>query len=278
MQRVDDSSALPPPLTGTLCEAAVRYAEERHWDVLPGAWLEAGPGGAPRCSCGSAGCPAPGAHPTRPDWATRASGAAPAVRRMWQKQPLSSVLLPTGRSFDALDVSEDAGCLALARMERMDMPLGPVLGAPGRRMLFLVLPGAGDKVPDMLRGFGWPPASLDLSVLGEGGWVVAPPTRTLPGGSALWARRPTPANRWLPDAAEVLSALAYACARESAAAREALEPAPGRTAGRAEGQPAAQVPAPARGAGQGPRHAAGRGTGRASGRTPGGAPGRARRR
>jgi hypothetical protein len=221
VQRVEDSSAVPHQLTGQLLDAAVRYAEERHWDVLPGAWLEAGPTGAPRCSCGSTACPAPGAHPTRPDWATRAGGAAPAVRQMWQKQPRASVLLPAGRTFDAIDVSEEAGCLALARTERMGLPLGPVLGTPRRRLLFFVLPGAGAKVPDLLRRLGCAPRSLDLAVLGEGEWVVAPPTRTVPAGCAQWARRPTLANRWLPDAADLISPLAYACARESADAREA---------------------------------------------------------
>jgi hypothetical protein len=218
VQRVEDSIGVPRQFTGQLLDAAVRYAEERHWDVLPGTWLETDDSGATRCSCGSAGCAAPGAHPARPDWAARCSGSAPAVRRMWQKQPGSSILLPAGRTFDAVDVSEDAGCLALARMERMNLPLGPVLGAPGRRLLFLVLPGAGAKIPDLLRGLGWLPESLDLSVVGEGGWVVAPPTRTAAGG-VQWARRPTPANRWLPEAEELLSPLAYACGREAAAAR-----------------------------------------------------------
>ncbi|WP_327290667.1 bifunctional DNA primase/polymerase [Streptomyces sp. NBC_01198] len=216
---MEDSIGVPRQFTGQLLDAAVRYAEERHWDVLPGCWLETAAPGAPRCSCGSARCAAPGAHPVRPDWTGRASGSAPAVRRMWQRQPESSILLPTGRAFDAVDVSEDAGCLALARMERMNLPLGPVLATPGRRLLFLVLPGAGAKIPDLLRRMGWPPQSLDLAVLGEGGWVVAPPTRTAPGGSAQWARRPTPVNRWLPEAEELLGPLAYACAREAAEAR-----------------------------------------------------------
>ncbi|WP_073497644.1 bifunctional DNA primase/polymerase [Actinacidiphila paucisporea] len=216
---MEDSIGVPRQFTGRLLDAAVRYAEERHWDVLPGTWLEIDASGAPRCSCGSAGCTALGAHPARPDWTARGSGSAPAVRRMWQKQPEASVLLPTGRTFDVVDVSEDAGCLALARMERMNLPLGPVLGTPGRRLRFLVLPGAGSKIPELLRGFGWLPESLDLAVLGEGGWVVAPPTRTVPGGCAQWARRPTPANRWLPDAEELLSPLAYACGREAATAR-----------------------------------------------------------
>ncbi|MGW5352093.1 bifunctional DNA primase/polymerase [Streptomyces sp. NPDC004031] len=223
---MDKSNPPPPRLTGDLAEAAVRYAEDRQWDVLPGTWLEADPTGAPCCSCNSPDCPAPGAHPTRPDWATGASGAVAAVRHMWQKQPRSSVLLPTGRSFDVLEVSEDAGCLALARSERMDLPLGPVLGAPGRRIMFFVLPGSGDKVPDTLRRFGCRPSTLDLSVRGRGSWVVAPPTRTVPAGAVVWARRPVPANRWLPDATQALGALAYACAREATdAARAGTAPA-----------------------------------------------------
>lgn len=219
MQRVEDTIGVPRQLTGPLLDTAVRYAEERNWDVLPGAWLEMGAYGAPRCSCASAACPAPGAHPTRPDWATHASGSVAAVRRMWTVQPHASVLLPTGRTFDALDVPEGAGFLALARMERMGLPLGPVVSTPARRMAFFVLPGAAAKVPELLRRLGWPLDSLDLVVRGEGDWIAAPPTRMGTGGRVQWARRPTAVNRWLPDAEELLSPLAYACGRDAAGAR-----------------------------------------------------------
>lgn len=216
---VEDTIGAPRQLTGQLLDTAVRYAEERHWEVLSGTWLEDEHGGSPRCSCAAPACPAPGAHPTRPDWATQASGSAVAVRRMWHKQPRSSILLPTGRTFDALDVPEVAGCLALARMERMDLPLGPVICTPGRRLVFFVLPGATAKVPDLLRRLGWPPSSLDLIVRGEGDYIPAPPTRMGNSGSVQWARQPTALNRWLPDAEELLSPLAYACGREAAAVR-----------------------------------------------------------
>ncbi|MFH8594034.1 bifunctional DNA primase/polymerase [Streptomyces rimosus] len=201
-----------------LIETAVRYAEERHWDVLPGAWLE-DEGGAPRCSCGAADCAAPGAHPTAPGWAGHATGSASAARRLWSRNPRASILLPTGRTFEALDVPEAAGCLALARMERMGLQLGPVTSTPGRRMLFFVLPGASTKVPDLVRGLGWAPAALDLITRGDGDYVAAPPTRMGAHGAVQWARRPTAANRWLPDAEELISPLAYACAREAVAAR-----------------------------------------------------------
>ncbi|MGY0024774.1 bifunctional DNA primase/polymerase [Streptomyces sp. cg35] len=204
---------IPQQRGESLLETAVRYAEERHWDVFPGTWLEFDDG-VQRCSCGDDRCTAPGAHPARPDWATQATGSATVARRLWSKQPKASILLPTGRTFDAIDVPETAGFLALARMERMELTLGPVTCTPDRRMQFFVLPGATLKVPDLVRKLGWPPASLDLVALGEGGYVAAPPTRFGSQGAAQWACRPTAANRWLPDAEELISPLAYACGRE----------------------------------------------------------------
>ncbi|MEU1277310.1 bifunctional DNA primase/polymerase [Streptomyces sp. NPDC005805] len=215
---VTEAARIPQQRGEQLLDSAVRYAEERHWDVFPGTWLEA-VDGAERCSCGDTGCPAPGAHPDRPDWAGQATGSASGARRMWTKQPGSSILLPTGRAFDALEVSESAGFLALARLERMDLPLGPVTCTPDRRMLFFVLPGASAKAPDLIRNLGWMPSAIDLVTRGEGHWIAAPPTRIGGRGAVQWARRPTPANRWLPDAEELISPLAYACGREAAELR-----------------------------------------------------------
>ncbi|PRH76160.1 DNA primase [Streptomyces solincola] len=209
-----EAARIPQQRGEQLLDCAVRYAEERHWDVLPGTWLEA-VDGAERCSCADGGCPQPGAHPARPDWASQATGSATAARRMWARQPRASILLPTGRTFDAIDVPESAGFLALARMERMDVALGPVTCTPDRRMMFLVLPGGAPKVPDLVRRLGWSPAGLDLLTRGEGGYVAAPPTRVGGHGAVQWVRRPTQANRWLPDAEELISPLAYACARDA---------------------------------------------------------------
>ncbi|WP_030268919.1 bifunctional DNA primase/polymerase [Streptomyces sp. NRRL B-24484] len=205
----------PPPL---LIEA-VSYAEDRHWEVVPGTWLIDGDGPA-HCSCGDLRCELPGAHPAEDDWRRRASAGPGVVRRWWTERPEASVLLPTGSSFDVLDVPEVAGCLALARMERMGLQLGPVVAVPaaagrvGRRLHFLVLPGVAAKVPEMLRKLGWAPGRLDLVARGEGDHVVAPPSRIGPFGFAQWARPPSAINRWLPDAAELINPLAYACGRE----------------------------------------------------------------
>ncbi|MEV1049890.1 bifunctional DNA primase/polymerase [Streptomyces sp. NPDC049887] len=213
-----EAAQIPVQRGAQLLDSAVRYVEERHWDVFPGTWLEAVEG-AERCSCGAPVCDAPGAHAARPDWSGQASGSAVAARRLWGRQPRASILMPTGRTFDALDVPESAGFLALARMERMDMALGPVICGPNRRMLFLVLPGAAVRLPDLVRRLGWMPSSLDLVARGDGQYVAAPPTRVGGQGAVQWVRKPTPANRWLPDAEELISPLAYACGREAADGR-----------------------------------------------------------
>ncbi|OON72261.1 bifunctional DNA primase/polymerase [Streptomyces tsukubensis] len=211
---VTGAAQIPKQRGEPLLDTAARYAEERHWDVVPGTWLEAVEGGE-RCSCRDAACPQPGAHPTVRDWTAQATGSATVARGLWSKHPKASILLPTGRTFDAIDVPESAGFLALARMERMQLALGPVTCSPDRRMQFFVLPGAAAKVFDLVRRLGWVPASLDLDALGDGSYVAAPPTRFGVRGAVQWARRPTAANRWLPDAEELISPLAYACGRDA---------------------------------------------------------------
>ncbi len=196
-----------------LPDTAVGYAEERHWDVFPGAWLEVADG-TQTCSCGDPACPAPGAHPMREDWSSQATGSPSVARRMWEQQPTASVLLPTGRTFDALDVPETAGLLALARMERLGLALGPVIRTPTGRLHFLVQPGAAAKLPQLLRRIGWHPDRLDLTALGEGSYIAAPPTRYGGRGVVQWVCHPTAVNRWLPAAAEMLAPLAYACGRD----------------------------------------------------------------
>ncbi|MEV0845255.1 bifunctional DNA primase/polymerase [Streptomyces sp. NPDC049954] len=212
---VTGAVTIPGQRVEPLRDAAARYAEERHWDVVPGTWLEA-VDGAERCSCGAADCPAPGAHPLDEDWQALATGSVTVARKLWTERPRAAILLPTGRAFDAIDVPETAGFLALARMERMDLTLGPVTRTPERRMQFFVLPGGGAKAGDLVRALGWSPSRLDLVPLGEGQYVPAPPTRFGGRGAVQWARRPTPANRWLPDVEELISPLAYACGRDRA--------------------------------------------------------------
>lgn len=202
----------PVPAPSSPREAAARYAEDLRWQVVPGVSLET-TAGVVRCSCGDASCPLPGAHPEGPDWAGRATSSGAVVRRLWGARPDAAVLLPTGRSFDVLEVSETAGFLALARLERLGPPeaAGPVLLTPDGRMRFLVLPGAVASVAREVRAPGRSPERLDLVAMGDGGWITAPPTRHGSRGPAQWVRAPF--SHSLPEAAALLPALTYASTR-----------------------------------------------------------------
>lgn len=209
---------VPAQRDGEPIAHAVRYATESAWEVFPGAWVET-VNGRQRCSCGVSYCPAPGAHPRTPEWTEEATGSVAAIRTLWEQLPTASVLLRAGRAFDALEVTEAAGCLALARMERRGLDLGPVICTPYGRMLFLVLPGTAAKASGLMRSQGWAPGDLNLRVHGEGGWVAAPPTRMGRRGCVQWVRRPNAVNRWLPSAETLVPQLAYACGQEATAAR-----------------------------------------------------------
>jgi hypothetical protein len=202
-----------PADTLGLKAAALEYIEDRHWDVLPGASLVR-TDGAWSCGCGNAACEAFGAHPAHQAWGRQITAQPSRVHSWWDANPEAAILLPTGRAFDVIDVPEQAGCLALARLERSGVSLGPVAATPTRRLYFFVLPGAKAKMPGMLVRAGWARTPLDLRCHGEREWVVAPPSRMGISGHVQWARPPGESNRWLPEAGELVPTLAYACGRE----------------------------------------------------------------
>ncbi|MEI7030497.1 SCO3374 family protein [Streptomyces pratensis] len=98
--------------------------------------------------------------------------------------------LLTGLRFDVLELPADAGRAVLWRGVRT----GPVLLC-GERMGLLVAAGGADELPGLLDWLEWGPIALDLTALGTGGRVSAPP---LPGGAgdssgaAVWLRPPEP--------------------------------------------------------------------------------------
>jgi hypothetical protein len=193
-----------------LLGAALEYIESRHWDVVLGTSVQR-ENGLWSCSCGDGRCAQIGAHPAMRDWQKRISGQPSRAHEWWEVNPQGSIILPTGRTFDVLECSEEAGLLALARLERNGANPGPVAATPTRRLYFFVLPNSRTKVAKALAGLGWGRTVLDLACRSAGDYVVAPPSRMGTRGQVQWVRGPADAARWLPDPEEVLAPLAYAC-------------------------------------------------------------------
>ncbi|KUL39809.1 DNA primase [Streptomyces sp. NRRL F-4489] len=193
--------------------AVAEYTGLWGWDVVPGA-RAVRTGGRTECSCGAADCPAPGAHPLSFGRELAAGATLEEALAAWAETPGAAVLLPVGRSFDVLDVPEEAGRGALARLERMGVPLGPVAVTPTGRALFLVAPGAAAALPDLLYRMGWDDAELDLRPLGPGAYVTAPPSDLGGRGPVRWLRPPSLETAGRPPQARLLlGTLAYACNR-----------------------------------------------------------------
>jgi hypothetical protein len=189
------------------------------WDVVPGARAKrsSADGGAPvECSCGTLGCPAPGAHPLGFAPVVRAGATLDEATAAWSDVPGAAVLLPVGRSFDVIEVAEPAGRHALARLERMGLPLGPVAATPHGRALFFVAPGAAAGLPELLYRMGWDDAGLDLHALGPGDHITAPPSDFGGLGPMRWLRPPTLDTAGRPPHARLLlGTLAYVCHRSA---------------------------------------------------------------
>lgn len=107
----------------------------------------------------------------------------------WAATDGSPVRLATGLRFDVLDLPVDAGAAVLRRVART----GPV-ALMGRRMRLLVAAGSAEELPGLLDWLEWRGVDLDLTALGAGGAITAPPPPGRPGaqGAAVWLRPPVP--------------------------------------------------------------------------------------
>ncbi|GGP50039.1 SCO3374 family protein [Streptomyces sindenensis] len=129
-----------------------------------------------------------------PDAAPGSADAALARRYArelgWVTAGRDPLHLLTGESFDVLELPAEAGHAVLRRGVRT----GPVLLC-GARMGLLVAAGGADELPGLLDWLEWGPLAPDLTAVGAGGRVAAPPLPGSPGGptgAAVWLRPPEP--------------------------------------------------------------------------------------
>ncbi|MET7697943.1 bifunctional DNA primase/polymerase [Streptomyces sp. NPDC005485] len=194
------------------CTSVAEFTGLWGWDVVPGARASAG-----ACSCGRTDCRTPGAHPLDFAPTVPAGATLDEATQTWTEFPGAAVMLAVGRAFDVIEVAEPAGRRALARLERMGLPLGPVTATPDGRAHFFVAPGAAAELPELLYRTGWDDAALDLGALGPGAYITAPPSDRGGLGPVRWLRPPALDSATRPPQARLLlGTLAYVAHRSRA--------------------------------------------------------------
>jgi hypothetical protein len=168
------------------------------------------PGGG--CTCADPGCSDSGKHPRLAAWPRLAATDPATVRSWWRRWPDANLALATGRRFDVLDLDGTQGMEALRAASHIapwEHP-GPVARSGGGGWHLLYAPtGLGNRV-GLLPGVDW---------RGQGGLIVASPSRHASGGRYAWQRLLTAALPEVPDRLRRLLAL-------PPATRTTLPPAP----------------------------------------------------
>jgi hypothetical protein len=174
-----------------LLDAALSYA--RHGiPVLP--VHTPAPGGW--CSCGRPGCERPGKHPRLRHGLTEATTDPHTIERWWHHWPDANVGLRTGVTMDVADVDTAHGRDLLTRLVGDAIAVGPRVRTGGGWHFWFEPLGYGNRVR-LMPGVDW---------RGEGGYVIAPPSRHADGLHYEWEVRPTVELPEAPDALEQLLA------------------------------------------------------------------------
>jgi hypothetical protein len=178
-------SSMWAPLGQNVLRIRLRHAAQtfadQGWAVTPGGYFN-----GQRMACDRATCWATSCHPLFPEWET----ATAPVGDWWHDKP-HSVLLPTGRAFDAIEVPALVGSSVRGTV-------GPVVITPPGHWIFLMSPGI--PLRDEL-------AERDNIVHhGPGSWIPAPPT-VLPEGPVRWHISPRQVGWQLPGSDGMQKAL-----------------------------------------------------------------------
>jgi putative DNA primase/helicase len=170
-----------PDQRGELLQYALRYGA-KGLRVFPVCTPAAGGG----CEQHGAGCEHPGKVPLVLDWPERATADPGEIEAMWRAWPGANIGIATGEgsNVDVLDVDPEKGGLeSMAEVERQygPLPVTPDLdtGGDGGHMYFRHHPGVRNRA-------GFRPG---LDVRGQGGYVVAPPSKHSSGKQYEWAPR-----------------------------------------------------------------------------------------
>lgn len=167
-----------------MLHAALVYARQGlavfacHWPIPQrvAGWVGWG------CSCHQPDCARAAKHPLTVHGFKDATTDADIVQGWWQRWPQANIGIPTGVGFDALDLDGHTGvhnARAFVEEHRIDWSTAPLVRTGSGGWHLLIAPtGAGNRV-GLLEG---------VDYRGAGGYVIAPPSRHVTGGTYRWVR------------------------------------------------------------------------------------------
>ncbi|MGH3322358.1 MAG: bifunctional DNA primase/polymerase [Streptosporangiaceae bacterium] len=187
-------------------EQALRLAE-LGIAVVPGAY----PTADGRCSCGDRGCRTSAAHPADSGWLFHATTDPDTVARWWRECPQAGIIVPLLGGFHVVEVAPGMAQEALHWLP--EHYVGPVAITPSGRYQFWAAPGAEVELAVLLGRKGCSLCDVDLRVLREGTYVLAPPSSLGAAGAYRWVRPPLTRIRDLPESGALLHRLCDVCDR-----------------------------------------------------------------
>ena len=163
-------------------DAAVVYAR-RGWPVFPCHTAT----GSAGCSCGVVDCGSPGKHPRVQGGLHASSTDAAVIRGWWARWPRANVAVRTGAASALVVVDVDPAHGGDASMRQLEATYGTLpptrtISTPsGGRHLYFRHPG------DIVRNDAGRVLGRGIDLRGDGGYVVAPPSRAAGGQYAVLA-------------------------------------------------------------------------------------------
>ena len=169
----------------TALEVALEYAQ-RGWPVFPVHHPIKG-----KCSCGWQDCSNPAKHPMTRNGLKDATTDLKQIRSWWTKSPQANIGIATGQGSGlvVLDIDPRHGGLesmkAIGKLGNMPSLTPTVYTGGGGEHIYLAYPNNGIRISNTVELGGYP--GLDLR--GEGGYVIAPPSRHISGSKYTWKVR-----------------------------------------------------------------------------------------
>ena len=165
-------------------EAALDYAR-RGWPVFPCHYVFSNG----KCSCGKPDCHSPAKHPMTLRGLQDATSDEKIIRNWWGKHPKANIGILTGSASGLVVVDIDprsGGMESLKAIKKLgNFPVTPeVFTGGGGEHIYLAHPGNGTKIKTTANMAGY--RGIDLK--GDGGYVIAPPSKHISGGKYTWKR------------------------------------------------------------------------------------------